>query len=67
VAGRPDPSEAQIELIKAVHAAGRPLYAIGTGAAIVAGLVGELDANRLAADADALPALVRRLRADLAD
>ncbi|MCW2597994.1 MAG: hypothetical protein JWP39_3882 [Jatrophihabitans sp.] len=67
VAGRPDPSEAQIQLIRAVHAAGRPLYAIGTGAAIVAGLVGELDANRLAADADALPALVRRLRADLAD
>jgi protease I len=66
VTGQPTPSNAQLQLIKAVHAAGRPLYAIGSGVAMVVGVVGEVDEARSAADADALPELVRRLGADLA-
>jgi protease I len=67
VTGQPAPSDAQIQLIKAAHAAGRPLYTIGTGAAMVSSVVGAVDETRSAADADALPQLVRRLRTDLAD
>jgi protease I len=66
VTGRPAPSDGQIQLIKAVHAAGRPLYAIGTAVPLVAGMVGAAGEARTAADADALPDLVRRLCADLA-
>jgi protease I len=67
VTGQPAPSDAQIQLIKAVHTAGRPLYAIGTGAAMVTDVVGEVAETRSAVDADALPELMRRLRTDLAD
>jgi protease I len=66
VTGRPAPSDSQLKLIKAVHAAGRPLYAIGTAVAMVADIVGKVDPDGSAADADGLPDLVRRLRADLA-
>jgi protease I len=64
--GRPEPSDAQRQLIKAVHAAGRPVYATGSGAELVAELVGEQDQSRRAADADALPGLLRRLCVELA-
>jgi len=66
VTGRPALSDDQIQLIKAVRAAGRPLYAIGTAVATVADLVGSVDPDGTAADADELPDLIRRLRADLA-
>jgi protease I len=66
VTGRPTPSDAQLQLIKAAHTAGRPLYAIGTAVAMVTDVVGAVEAARSAADADALPDFVRRLRADLA-
>jgi protease I len=66
VTGRPTPSDAQLQLIKAAHTAGRPLYAIGTAVATVTDVVGAVEAARSAADADALPDFVRRLRADLA-
>jgi protease I len=66
VGGRPEASDAQTRLIKAVHAAGRPVYATSSGADLVAELVGEQDQSRCAANADALPDLVRRLCADLA-
>jgi protease I len=65
VTGRPEASDAQIQLLKAVHAAGRPIYAISTGAALLSEQVGEVDEARRAADADALPGLMRRLRAEL--
>jgi protease I len=65
VNGRPDASDGQRQLIKAVHAAGRLVYATSSGAELVTELVGELDQSRRAADADELPELLRRLRADL--
>jgi protease I len=66
VTGRPALSEGQVQLMKAVHAAGRPLYAIGTAVPMVADIVGAVDPDGCAADADALPDLIRRLCADLA-
>lgn len=66
VAGRPAASDDQAQLIKAAQAASRPVYAIGSGADLVRDLVGELAEARQAADADGLPDLVRRLRAELA-
>ena len=66
VKGQPAMSDAQARLIKGAHAAGRPVYASGTGARVLEGLIGGVDDAHRAADADGLPAFVRRLHADLA-
>jgi protease I len=66
VTGRPEPSPAQRELIQAVHAAGVPVYALGSGVALVTDIVDELPAERTGVDADALPDFVSRLHAHLA-
>jgi protease I len=66
VSGRPAVSPEQTALLKAVHAAGRPVFASGTGADLVREVVLDLDPERVAPDADALPVLVSRLRAELA-
>jgi protease I len=66
VRDQPAISDDQAQLIKSAHAAGRPVYVIGTGAELVRNLVGDVDENRHAADADRLPDLVRRLHAELA-
>ena len=65
VKGRPGASDDQIQLIKAAHAARRPIYVISSGAKLVRDLIGEVDPDRRAADADGLPDLVRRLLAEL--
>ncbi|MCU1658168.1 MAG: hypothetical protein JWO57_2824 [Pseudonocardiales bacterium] len=67
VEGRPSATEAQLQLIRDAHAAGRRLYGASTGAALVTEVTGLADDARLVADADELPALVRRLHADLTD
>jgi protease I len=64
VKGQPPASDEQLQLIKAAHTAGRPIYTVGNGAALVRELGGD-DEGRHAADADGLPELVRRLRAEL--
>jgi protease I len=66
VEGAPAVSEAQRHLVTAVHAAGRPVYAIGTGTQVVTDLIGELPAGHAVPDADALPEFVRHLISDLA-
>lgn len=66
VGGTPNLSPAQIAIIRAVHAAGRPVFASGTGVDALrdAGLA--IGADRVAVDADGLPALLASLRALLA-
>ncbi|MDQ1718847.1 MAG: protease [Pseudonocardiales bacterium] len=66
VEGRPPASEAQLQLIRDTHSAGRRIYGASSGAALVTELTGMTDDGRLVADADKLPELVRRLQADLA-
>ena len=65
VGGTPAASDAQKALLKAAAAAGRPVYAIGTGAVLVKEVLGETG-DRVLTDADALPALAQRLSDDLA-
>jgi protease I len=67
VEGLPAASEAQRDLIRAVHAAGGKVFASGSGVALVKESVGEEPvAGRSVAGPDELPALVRSLLADLA-
>jgi protease I len=65
VSGRPEPSSAQRDLIAGAHAAGRPVYAIGTAVEMITDLIGAPSPNRIAHDADGLPELMSRLRAEL--
>ncbi len=65
VDGLPRASDEQRRLIKSADAAGRRVYASGTGAALVDQLVGHIDDDRVAANADAITDLVRRLCDDL--
>lgn len=66
VGGRPSISEDQARLLRAVHAAGRPVFTSGSGADLVRELALDVDPARSAADADSLPDLVRRLTSELA-
>ena len=66
VSGRPAASIEQVALIRAAHAAGLPVFASGTGAELVGELGLGIPSDRVAPDADGLPELVRRLRAELA-
>ncbi len=67
VEGLPPASEAQRDLVRAVHAAGGKVYAAGSGAALVKDVLGDaFDPSTAAAGPDDLPALVRRLLDDLA-
>ncbi|MER7001441.1 DJ-1/PfpI family protein [Dactylosporangium sp. NPDC000555] len=66
VVGRPAVSDEQVSLLKRLHAEGVPVFASGTGAHLVRELVLDVDPDRVAVDADSLPSLVTRLRAELA-
>jgi protease I len=60
--GVPKASDGQTRLIANAEAAGRPVFAVGSGGELVATVLGQLDDAHRAADADGLPDLVRRLR-----
>jgi protease I len=67
VAGAPQLSPAQRDIIVAAHAAGRAVYASGSAVALVAELVDTpFLGERVVRDADVLPDLWRRLSAELA-
>jgi protease I len=66
VAGRPALSDEQVSLLRRLRAAEVPIFASGSGAQLVRELVLDVDPDRVAADADALPSLFTRLRTELA-
>ncbi|WP_327003161.1 DJ-1/PfpI family protein [Dactylosporangium sp. NBC_01737] len=66
VTGRPAISNAQVSLLRRLRAAQVPIYASGSGAHLVREVVLDVDPDRVAADADALPSLFIRLRTELA-
>jgi protease I len=65
--GVPTASDGQAQLIRKVSAAGRPVFSVGSGNRLAADVLGDVAGVYQAADADALPELVRRLRAELGD
>nr|BFE60999.1 hypothetical protein GCM10020063_055250 [Dactylosporangium thailandense] len=66
VTGRPAVSDEQVALLRRLRAAEVPVFASGSGAHLVRELVLDVDPDRVAADADALPSLFTRLRTELA-
>ncbi|MEU0558738.1 DJ-1/PfpI family protein [Dactylosporangium sp. NPDC049742] len=66
VTGRPAASDEQVALLRRLRAAEVPIFASGSGAHLVRELVLDVDPDRVAVDADALPSLFTRLRTELA-